>query len=354
MRAAVYHGPRDVRVEQVAEPGDPRSDQVKLRVRRVALCGTDAGEFAHGPIMVPLHMPHPASGHVGPVVLGHEIVGDVVAVGGAVERISVGDRVVPGAGMWCGDCRWCQEGRTNLCSSYYTLGLNADGGLTALLNVPDRMCRIVPAGCALDAAAMAQPMAVALHAVARSGVGPDDGVVLIGVGGIGLFVLAGLLDTAGRVVAVDVDPAKLETARRLGVHAAIDARAQDAEAQVRDALGGEPVDIVFEASGAARSPSFAQRLVRRGGRLMLIGLQADARPMDLTDLVLREVDIITSVAHVCGDDLPRSLALLSGGPLAGEALDRLVTLDAIVSDGLEALVRGEVAGKVVVDLDGEL
>ncbi|HEY8583989.1 MAG TPA: alcohol dehydrogenase catalytic domain-containing protein, partial [Capillimicrobium sp.] len=115
MRAAVYHGPRDVRVEQRDEPtGAPAEHSVRLRVLRVALCGTDAGEYASGPHMVPLHRPHPGSGHRGPVVLGHEIVGEVEAVGSAVETVQPGDRVVPGAGMWCGRCAWCEAGRTNL------------------------------------------------------------------------------------------------------------------------------------------------------------------------------------------------------------------------------------------------
>lgn len=345
MRAAVYHGRRDVRIESVPEPGALDEHAVRLAVRRVALCGTDAGEYAHGPHMVPLTARHPGSGHVGPTILGHEIVGEVTAVGSAVSDIAVGDRVVPGAGMWCGACEWCRAGRTNLCASYYTLGLNADGGLTELLDVPDRMCRIVGPQIGDDAAAMAQPLAVALHAVRRAGVEAGERVVLIGVGGIGLFVLTALVARGAQVTAVDIDAARLRTARDLGAVAAIDARS--AGEQLVERLSG--ADAVLEASGAPGSPALAAQLVRRGGRLMLIGLQAAPRELDLHDLVLREVDILTSVAHVCGSDLPEAIELLADGPLVAAALDRVVPLEALVEEGLEPLAAGAVAGKVLVD-----
>lgn len=348
MHAAVYHGRRDVRIESVDEPTVLGDHAVRLAVRRVALCGTDAGEYAHGPHMIPLTARHPGSGHLGPTILGHEIVGEVVAVGPAVDAVAVGDRVVPGAGMWCGECNWCRAGRTNLCASYYTLGLNADGGLTQLLDVPDRMCRTVPAAVDDDAAAMAQPLAVALHAVRRASVQAGERVVLIGAGGIGLFVLSALVARGAQVSVLDIDAQRLQTARDLGAAEALDARAAPDELVER--LAG--TDAVLEASGAPGSPALAARLVRRGGRLMLIGLQSAPRELDLHDLVLREVDILTSVAHVCGSDLPEAIELLADGRLAAAALDRVIGLEALVEEGLEPLAAGQVAGKVLIDPAG--
>jgi threonine dehydrogenase-like Zn-dependent dehydrogenase len=343
MRAAVYHGRRDVRIEARDEPGALADHDVRLRVRRVALCGTDAGEYAHGPRMIPLTRRHPGSGHLGPTVLGHEIVGEVMAVGGAVDAVAVGDRVVPGAGMWCGACPRCADGRTNLCARYYTLGLNADGGLVEQLDVPDRMCRVVDPACPDDAAALAQPLAVALHAVRRVGVAPGERVVLFGVGGIGVFVLAALVAGGARVSALDVRPERLRTAAALGAVETLDARSPD----LVERLGG--ADVVIEASGASAAPASAARLVRPGGRLLLVGLQAAPRELDLADLVLREVDLLTSVAHVCATDLPEALGLLGAGALAGVAVDRVIPLEAIVEEGLEPLAAGAVSGKVLID-----
>jgi (R,R)-butanediol dehydrogenase/meso-butanediol dehydrogenase/diacetyl reductase len=349
MKAAVYHGPGDVRITSVPEPGDPGPGEVRLRVRRAAICGTDAAEYAHGPHLVPLKRPHPASGHVGPLILGHEFAGTVDAVGPGVGRLRPGDRVVPGAGMWCGTCSWCRAGRTNLCERYYTLGLQAPGGLAEYVNAPARMCRPVPEGCSDEAAAMAQPMAVALHAVRRGAVGAGDAVAVIGVGGIGLFVLAAtLLRHASPVIAVDVDERRLATAHALGATATVDARSPDAEAQVRERTGGVGLDVVVEASGAPPSPAFAQRVVRRGGTIVLVGLQAAPRELDLADLALREVAVVPTVAHVCDVDLPESLDALANPALGEAALDRLIPLDALVEEGLEPLLRGEAAGKIVL------
>jgi (R,R)-butanediol dehydrogenase/meso-butanediol dehydrogenase/diacetyl reductase len=350
MRAAVYHGTRDVRVESIAEPGPPAPHEVQLRVLRAGLCGTDAGEYKHGPIMVPLTWRHPASGHQGPLVLGHEFVGAVEAIGSAVDGLRVGDRVVPGAGMWCGECHWCRAGRTNLCARYYTLGLTAHGGLTERVNVPALMCRLVPSGCGDDAASMAQPLAVALHAVNRARVRSGDAVVLIGVGGVGFFTLAGLVARGARVVALDIDDERLADARRCGAAHAFDARADDVEERVRAAFDGEPVAVVAEASGAPGSPSLAQRLVGAGGRMLLVGLQKSPRALDLYDLVLREVEVQTTVAHVCDTDIPEALELLAETELALAALDRIVPLEAVVSDGLEPLADGRVSGKVLVSM----
>jgi (R,R)-butanediol dehydrogenase/meso-butanediol dehydrogenase/diacetyl reductase len=348
MRAGVYHGPRDVRVEEVRGPGAPGPGEVVLEISRVALCGTDAAEYAHGPFMIPLERRHPGSGHRGPMILGHEMVGRITEVGSAVAALEPGMRVVPGAGMWCGECAWCHAGRTNLCARYYTLGLNTDGGLADRAVVPAKMCRAVPAGCTDDAAAMAQPLAVALHALERGRIAAGEAVVLIGVGGIGQFAVAGLARRGARVVALDVEAGSRDSALRLGALAAADPRDPELGERLAAAFGGDPVDVVVEASGVAPSPALAQRLVRRGGRIVLVGMQKRPTQLDLTDLVLREVDLVATVAHVCGHDLPSALELLAAGSLADEVLDRVIGLEAVVEEGLEPLARGRVAGKVVV------
>ena len=106
--------------------------------------------------------------------------------------------------------------------------------------------------------------------------------------------------------------------------------------------------MVVEASGAPDSPALAQRLVARGGRVLLVGLQKAPRPVDLADLVLREIEVQTTVAHVCDADLPEAIGLLTETDLAADALDRIVPLEAVVAEGLEPLADGRVGGKVLV------
>src|SRR6201996_2809426 len=284
MRAAVYHGAGDVRIEAAAEPGEPGPGQVLIAPSMAAICGTHASEYSHGPHMIPLHERHPGSGHVGPLILGHEFVGRVEALGDGVEGLAVGDRVVSRAGVSCGECAWCAAGRTNLCASYYTLGLSAPGGLADQVLSPARICVPVPDEVNDEGAAMAQPLAVAIHALDRGGVGPGQTVAVLGIGGIGAFIV-GAASTRGleQLIAVDVDPSKLALGAALGAGETIDARGEDVAAAIREATGGIGADVVLEASGASVNPSIAIHATRRGGRVVIVGLQAKPPEVDLFD-----------------------------------------------------------------------
>jgi (R,R)-butanediol dehydrogenase/meso-butanediol dehydrogenase/diacetyl reductase len=317
-----------------------------IEVTYNGLCGTDATEYAKGPLMVPLSVAHPASGHVGPTILGHEFVGTVVDVG-ADAAVWSGRRVASGAGVSCGACAWCVRGRTNLCAHYYTLGLSTHGGLARFVAAPVSTIREIPDGCADIEAALAQPLAVGLHGVTRSGVRPGDTVVVLGAGAIGSFLLAGLSGHDGPVVAMDVDPGRLETARVLG---ATETRliAGDASADDLRSLIPRGADVVIESSGAVGSAQRAFALAARGGSVLLVGLTKQPQPIELADLVLREIDVRTTVAHVCDADLPAALDLLTARPLAAIVVDRVVTLDDVVA-GFERLASGAARGKIVVD-----
>jgi (R,R)-butanediol dehydrogenase/meso-butanediol dehydrogenase/diacetyl reductase len=348
MRAAVYHGARDVRVEERPVPV-PGPGELLIRVSRAGICGTDAGEYAHGPAMIPLHTRHPGSGHLGPVVLGHEFTGTAVAAGAGAEAL-VGQRVASGAGVWCGECRWCRAGRPNLCARYWTLGLSADGGLAGYAAVPAATCVPVPAGCTEDAAGLAQPLAVGLHAARRAGVRAGDVVVLLGAGAIGSFILCGLTGPRPeRVIALDIDDERLRTARALGATDCCNVRDADPVAAVRELTGADGADVVIEATGTDGAAANAVAMAARGGQVLLVGLPHRPQPLDLAGLTLREVDVAGTVAHVCDEDLPAALRLLAAGSIAGRLLDRVIGLDAIVIDGLEALLEGRAAGKVLVD-----
>jgi (R,R)-butanediol dehydrogenase/meso-butanediol dehydrogenase/diacetyl reductase len=345
MRAAVLHAPHDLRLEDRPEP-ECGPDEVVIEVTYNGLCGTDATEYAKGPLMVPLSVAHPASGHVGPTILGHEFIGTVVDVG-ADAAVWSGRRVASGAGVSCGACAWCVRGRTNLCAHYYTLGLSTHGGLARFVAAPVSTIREIPDGCADIEAALAQPLAVGLHGVTRSGVRPGDTVVVLGAGAIGSFLLAGLSGHDGPVVAMDVDPGRLETARVLGA-TETHLIAGDASADDLRSLIPRGADVVIESSGAVGSAQRAFALAARGGSVLLVGLTKQPQPIELADLVLREIDVRTTVAHVCDADLPAALDLLTARPLAAIVVDRVVTLDDVVA-GFERLASGAARGKIVVD-----
>jgi (R,R)-butanediol dehydrogenase / meso-butanediol dehydrogenase / diacetyl reductase len=340
VRAAVFHGARDVRIENVPDPAAPAPGEVVLEVTRAAICGTDASEWDHGPVLC-----------VPGVVLGHEFVGRVVQLGDGVTALRVGDRVVSGAGISCGRCPWCLSRRTNLCAEYRTLGLQVDGGLAEYVTSPAAICRTVPDTCDDDAAAMVQPLAVALHALSRVAQGPNDSVAVIGAGGIGSFIVAGASRRAvdGRVVAIDIDDDRLATASALGASETANASGHDLSELLLELSNGVGFDVVVEASGAPHAPSAAIAGARRGGRVLLVGLHGAPRAIDLTPMILREVDVFTTVAHVCDSDIPAALDLLAGSDVAAVTAGRRISLDALVEDGLRPLAERRAAGKILVN-----
>lgn len=345
MRAAVLHAPYDIRLEDRPDPSY-KVGEVVIAVSLNGLCGTDVTEYTKGPLMVPLDMRHPGSGHVGPTTLGHEFIGMVVDASAGQERWK-GRRVASGAGVSCGSCAWCRRGRTNLCAHYYTLGLSTHGGLAEFVSVPASTLREIPDECTDADAVLAQPLAVGLHAVKRSGVAPGDTVLLIGAGAIGSFVLAGLAGHDGAVIAVDVDQGRLETARVLGATDTVLVDPSDKPDALHDLLP-DGAEVVIESSGVPGSAQRALSIAARGGSVLLIGLIKAAQPLQLADLVLREVTVRTTVAHTCDTDLPAALDLLAHRPLSPVLVDRVVELENIV-EAFDALASGGVAGKVIVD-----
>ena len=347
MKAAVYYGAHDVRVED--RPVPQRGEgEVLLRVLRSGMCGTDATEWRSGPhLFATKNAPHPVTGHTGPMIFGHEFIGEVVETGPG-SFFAVGDRVASGAGVWCGECPRCLEGRTNLCWNYRTLGLNVDGGMAEFVAAPEKMLTPIPDGLSLDAAGLSQPLAVGLHAARRSGVSDGDRVVLIGAGAIGTFVLAGVLSLADvEVTVVDFAGPRLDRAARLGA-ARIIPTSDDVVADVLAAVDPRGADLVIEASGAPGQLANAIRMVRSGGTILQVGLPASPPEVDVHSLVIREITIRTTNAHVFAQDLAPALELLASSELASELLDSVHPLEDI-AELLELLATGKLEGKVLVD-----
>jgi (R,R)-butanediol dehydrogenase/meso-butanediol dehydrogenase/diacetyl reductase len=282
------------------------------------------------------------------MILGHEFIGEIVSSPDASSGFNTGDVVASGAGISCGNCRRCLEGRTNLCDRYVTLGLNRDGGMAQYVAVPTSTLVKVPAGLSLDAAGIAQPLAVGLHAARRSGVKNGDKVLLIGAGAIGTFVLAGLKHLVNAEVTVlDFGGARLERATRLGADHTVEV-GDGAEQSIREIFGTAGIDVVIEASGAPGQMAFALNLVKRGGTLLQVGLPSTKQELDVHKIVMSEINISTTLAHVCGQDLAPALEILSGTTLAQELIEGVHPLSQI-SEQLELLATGKIQGKILFD-----
>lgn len=350
MRAAVFHGRGDIRIEDVPAPSCG-PDDLLLEVHAVGICGTDAHEFASGPHMFPIAQRHPVSHHAGPMIPGHELTGIVLEAGADVRGFAAGDLVVSGAGISCGTCVQCRRGRTNLCLNYATVGLQRDGGLAQCVAVPAAIClRTEPYGVTQDTAALAQPMSIAVHAMRRGRLTPEDQAVIIGAGGIGAFLTYAAADVTRDVAVLDLDAERLKIAGSLGA-AHVQRLGDGVEAAGTIASWGLDPTVIYEVSGTAAGLRTALSVLPRGGRLVLVGLQGAPVEWDVRTLSLIEHEVIGTNAHVLGADLPESLRLLAKreqpwSDIAPVAL----SLDDLVEEGIRPLVeRRSTRVKTLID-----
>jgi (R,R)-butanediol dehydrogenase/meso-butanediol dehydrogenase/diacetyl reductase len=343
MQAAVYRGPGQVAIENVTVP-NPGPGEVIVRVEASGVCGTDGAEYQYGAIMTRAMAdggPHPASGQALPVVLGHEFAGTITEVGAGVDRSRIGDLVTCGAGVSCGVCPNCLAGRTNLCRVYFTLGYHRNGGLAEYVAAP--LSTLVSAGSlglTSDAAGLGQPMSVAVHAVRRGDVRAGQSVVVVGIGGIGAFIAHAAAAEGANVLAVDVVAQRLELARQLGAH---DTLLSEPGQDLRDALAQRGVhpDVIFEVTGRAQVLRECIAVMAPGTRLVMVGIQKGLTELELGGVSLTELDLVGTVAHVCGRDLPRALEILaarSGG--WGDVAPVVRPLSELQSHGLIPLAAG--------------
>ena len=347
MIAAVYHASGDVRVEYLDVP-TPGQGEVLIKILRSGICGTDASEYKSGPKIFPTTTRHAASGHLGPMVIGHEFIGEIISEVPLGSSLQKGDIVACGAGISCGKCRRCNEGRTNLCDSYVTLGLNRNGGLAEYVSSPTEILVKVPDGISLEAAGIAQPLAVGLHATRRSGVQNGDKVLLVGSGAIGTFVLAGLKHLVdAEVTVLDFGGERLERASRLGADHTVEV-GEGATERIREIFAHSGIDVVIEASGAPGQLQFAIEMVKRGGQILQVGLPSTRQEIDVHKIVMSEINVTTTLAHVCNQDIAPALEILATSNLAQELVEGVYPLSEI-SNQLNLLGSGKIQGKVLFD-----
>lgn len=229
MKAAVFHGQRDVRLEDVPEQ-ETRAGSVKVKVDWCGICGTDLHEYLAGPIFIPPQgSPHPITGQTLPLTLGHEFAGEVVEVGDGPSGVATGDRVAIEPVFRCGECAACRRGATNLCEKLGFYGLmGGGGGMSEYTVVPSYMIHRLPEGLTTEQGALVEPIAVGLRAVRRAEFREGQSAVVFGGGPIGAVTVQCLKALgAGKIMVAEVSEARKKKALDIGADAVIDPTEED-------------------------------------------------------------------------------------------------------------------------------
>ena len=309
MRAAVLHGPRDLRVEPRPDLA-PAAGEAIVRVLAVGLCGTDYRIWTgERPVQYPR-------------VMGHEFIGHVLAVGSGVDNVRVGQKVAVEPNYSCGACPLCREGNRNLCLARTAVGIDVDGGLAEQARLPARVCWPAPPELSDEQLLLAEPLAVVTRAVGRGDARPGETAAVLGVGTLGLLAVQVLKARGCRVLSVGRTEARLDVARALGAEAVVAASAAARGATPADAAralsGRDGVDLVVETAGTPEAVNQAVALTRSGGRIVLTGLPHAPSSVEFFWVVRRELTILGSMIYQA--EFPEAIRLLADGRVRAERL----------------------------------
>ncbi len=305
MKALVLRDYRRLSVEEVPLPAIG-PDDVLVRVRACGICGSDVHGF---------------DGSTGrrrpPLIMGHEASGEIAEAGSAVTRWKAGDRVTMDSTIYCGGCWHCLRGEFNLCDQRRVLGVSCedyrrDGAFAEYVAVPERILYRLPDSLSFEHSAVAEAVSVGVHAVRNARLEPGSSVAVVGSGMIGLLVIQ-VLKTAGcsQIIAIDVDDARLQLARRLGATAVVNPGSLSPAAAIRQMTGGRGADAAFEVVGLSSTLGSALECIRKGGRVILVGNLDATVEFPLQSVVTREITLIGSCAS--SGEYPESLDLIATG-----------------------------------------
>jgi L-idonate 5-dehydrogenase len=326
--AATLFGPEDLRV--IPSPlADLASGMVRIAFGAGGVCGSDMHYFRHartGDFVVS-----------SPLVLGHEIAGTISAINGVAKGLAVGDRVAVNPSRWCGHCGACKSGKPNLCENIYFMGSasktpHMQGGFATQFDVVPEQCVKIPDHVSFKAAALAEPLAVCLHAVSRANDVTGKRALVVGAGPIGLLtMLAAKRAGVSSVVVADIARAPLDFALRLGADTALDLSGGD-DGLIASAKQ-DPFDTVFEASGTAAGLASAILTARRGGVVVQIGnLPGGKIPVPANVIMAKELDFLGTFRF--GHEFSTAVDLISSGAID---VTSIITAERALSDAPAAL-----------------
>ncbi len=333
MKAARLYGPRDVRVEAVAAPRTPQVGEVLLRVRAVGICGSDLHMYTDGRI-----------GNIvydTPLVLGHEFMGEIVALGdtaidGAHHPLQVGQRVAVDPACPCQHCEMCEQGHPNLCPNHTFFGVYpTDGAFQEYMVVPSRNCFPISDQISNGAGTLLETLGVAIHASDLGKLKVANSVAVIGCGPVGLLLIQmAKLAGSAPIFAFDKLDWRVQKACDYGANA-WNVDEVDPVKTIMAQTNGRGVDVVFEAAWADHSLQMAAEIVRPGGRLVLVGIPGDDR-LTMTHSTVRRKGLTIMMARRMKHTYPRAIRLVETGMIA---LDDLISHHVALEDVASAFAR---------------
>jgi len=330
MKAALLYEPKRIEIGEI-DVLSPAADEVLIKSKYGGVCGSDVSLFSGHRI--------PATY---PLLLGHEVVGTVAAVGGNVKKIQVGQRVIVEPNFPCGECSYCRSGRGNICPNKKSPGVTVSGYFAEQFVAPAEFVWPIPDSISDEDAVTIEPLTVSLHALWQSGAQIGDTVAVIGCGATGLLLIQAAIAQGMHVIAHDVFASKQEMARQLG--ALVD-QGQDVASLWKD----RGVTTVFECAGASSSVDLALNVVPRGGQVILLGLSSSSASFTPLKFVREEIRMSGSIIYDHPTDFARAIALVEKGILSPKSIVSHTLPFQEIDHALQLASTGE-HGKILLDM----
>jgi (R,R)-butanediol dehydrogenase / meso-butanediol dehydrogenase / diacetyl reductase len=346
MRAAVFHGRQDLRLEEAPEP-QPGPGDVKLRVLYNGICGSDLHEYYDGPVTTRT-TPHPLTGVNNPVILGHELCGEVVELGAGIEDLTPGELVAVEPLETCGHCLYCRHGQYNHCPLLALHGYNrAGGGLAEYTVVKRAMAHRLPSGMSARQGALIEPLGIAWHTANRCAVEPGQTVAVHGAGPIGVGVYLTLRQRGVEVIGVDPSAARRAVLARLGARSVIDPTKCDPVEAIRDLTQGRGAHASVDAAGVAKSFQAMLHGTRVDGTAVVVAIHHEPVVIPPFDLLMPEVRL-TGVA-MSVNAFPSVIAQMVSGTYPLDGWVETIPFEGLLDRGFERLRRQE-GMKILVEV----
>jgi (R,R)-butanediol dehydrogenase/meso-butanediol dehydrogenase/diacetyl reductase len=347
MRAAVYHGRQDLRLQELPEPA-PERDEVKLRVLYNGICGSDLHEYYDGPITTRSRDPHPLTGVKNPVVLGHELSGEIVEIGADIEDLKVGDLIAVEPVETCGRCLYCTSGQYNHCGLLAFHGYNRRaGGLAQYTVVRRKMAHRLPPGMSGMQGALIEPMAIAWRTADRCALQAGQTAVIHGAGPIGIGVYFTLRRRGINVMMSDPSPARRAVLKAIGVAQILNPREGDVVAAIKDLTGGRGADASIDAAGVPAAFQAALHGTAVDGTVVVVAIHTHTLEIAPMDILMSETRL-TGVALSC-NAFPAVIAEMAAGAYPQGGWVETIAFENLIEDGFERLHRQE-GTKILVDV----
>lgn len=340
MKAASFYEKGKLVIDEVPvkEPGD---HDVVIKIRYCGVCGTDVHIFGGEKGSAEVHPP---------VILGHELSGDVDRVGKGVTRFKKGDRVSADPNSYCGKCYFCANGKKHLCTDMKGLGTAVDGGFAEYVTVPEETVYPIAEGVSYEAAAMTEPISCCLHGFDMTEVRMGDTVMIVGTGNIGLIMVQ-LARHAGadKIIAVEPNPVRREKAIHMGADFGIDPLKDDT-AKILAEHGIVNIDKVIDCAGRTSTAEYSMEFAGRGATVMLFGLTGPDDVMGLKPFTVFQKELTIKGSFVNPDTFERAGRLIGSGIIrTEEIISDIIDLDDIQRVFEERLYAKD--GKVLIKCD---